>query len=60
MIRCGGIKVPPQSQKPFAIRVKKVTLKEMLARLMLAAVRESCLPEIGQVSLVSSLGEERA
>ena len=60
MIRCCGIEVPSPSQESFAIREKNVAVKEMLVRPMPVAVRENCLPEMAQVSLVSSLGEESA
>ena len=62
MIRCGGIEVPPQSQKSFAIRRKMVVAKEMFARPMpmQVAARENWLPEMAQVCLVLSLGEESA
>ncbi len=60
MIRYCGIEVPLQSQKPFAIREKKVAVREMLSRPMPVAVRENCLPEMAHVSPVSSLGEESA
>ena len=62
MIRYCGIGVRPQSQKSFTIKVKEVTVKEVFARPMpmRVAVRENWLPEVAQVSLVSSLGEESA